>query len=338
MDKTKRIGNKAVQLQRLEKLGFNVPTFFVFSEKTLERVGSNDSLYMTIENAFRGAGKKMPPRVSVRSSGSVSAAGRMKTLLDVSTDKVSLVNAFREVEESTKSPRLRKYLKMKGVEDFTYSIIVQEMVYGTQTDLSCSGVLITTNPYDTNDEYYAEIVFNSMGDVLMDGSKTPMLLHNLEDVNPIAKNKLDNLVWEIKKQFDCDQEVEFVLEGSMIYVLQTRDYKLSTKVLKNAKENLEYIGQGNSIIPCASVGKVTFDKHNTGADKILIIDTTDFEDTEAILNFAGVITRRGGRLSHAAIIANEFGLPCTVGARFEREPKEGDVVLFDENGTVFFVK
>lgn len=337
MSLTERIGKKAKNLIELEKKGFNVPRFVVFSEATLSRVKSNEELYKTIVNGFRSKyGRNIPKKVAVRSSGTTSTPGRMATILDVSTDKESLVEAFNKVGDSTTSTRLKKYLKAKNVNNFTYSIIVQEMVFGNMSDLSCSGVLLTVNPYDNKHDYYAEVVFNSFGDVLMSGEETPETLTDLINSNPLGKEKLDIVVNDIRKYFGESQEVEFVIQGTSVYVLQTRGY-IAPKIFKSVTKHLKNpIGQGNSVTPIAMGGYVTFNKNKATNNHILITETTDFEDTEAILHFAGVITLKGGRLSHAAIIANEFDLPCVVGARFETMPKEGDYVIFSEKGTIFF--
>ncbi|MDC7249168.1 MAG: PEP/pyruvate-binding domain-containing protein [Sphaerochaetaceae bacterium] len=334
-----RIGKKARNLQELENKGFNVPRFVVFSEATLKRVTTNEQLYKTIENGFRSKyGMRLPNKVAVRSSGTTSTPGRMATILNVSTDKDSLVKAFNEVGDSTTSTRLKKYLKAKNVTNFTYSIIVQEMVFGTQSDLSCSGVLLTVNPYGSEFDYYAEFLFNSFGDDLMSGNKTPELLESLVEKNPLAKERLDIVVNDIRKYFGESQEVEFVIQGTSVYVLQTRGY-IAPKMFKTLTDHLDKpIGQGQSVTPIAMGGYVTFNKDKAKNTNILITETTDFEDTEAILHFAGVITLKGGRLSHAAIIANEFDLPCVVGARFETMPKEGDYIIFSEKGTIFFGK
>lgn len=336
MSLTDRIGNKARNLQELEKKGFNVPRFIVFSEHTLTNVKSNDELYNTIVNGFKSKyGKKLPKRVSVRSSGTTSTPGRMATILDVTTDKESLIEAFNEVGDSTTSLRLKKYLKAKNIKNFSYSIIVQEMVFGNQSELSCSGVLLTVNPYTKGYDYYAELMFNSFGDVLMNGNETPVGMKELEQINPLGKEKLDIVVNDVRKYFGESQEVEFVIQGTSIYVLQVRGYTAQRNFKAIALNLTDPIGQGQAVTHISMSGNVTFEKHKPKKNKILITETTDFEDTEAILHFAGVITLKGGRLSHAAIIANEFGLPCVVGAQFETMPKEGDFIVFSENGTIF---
>lgn len=338
--KKNKVGNKAINLKKLEELGFNVPNFVVISESSLKHFKSDKHIYESVKQYFFSKyGGNTPKLVSVRSSGSVSTPGRMKTILNVSLEsEEAFIKAFNEVKKSTTSQKLKKYLKVKGVEDFTYSIVIQEMVFGNLTTSSCSGVLITTNPYDkSTSEYYLEAVLNNTGDALMSGETTPIHLEELSLVNPIAKEKLDSVVSEIKKQFETNQEVEFVIQGMQIFILQTRDYKLSTTVLKNEETNLTFIGQGKAVNKITAQGTLTYLKENANSDYIWLTESTEFEDTEAILNFAGLITKKGGRLSHASIIANEFNLPCVVGSQFEKEPKEGDRVLIDENGTIFLI-
>lgn len=79
----------------------------------------------------------------------------------------------------------------------------------------------------------------------------------------------------------------------------------------------ELIGQGN-----ANVIKDVADIHNFNKGEVLVTDMTD-PDWEPIMKIASaIVTNRGGRTCHAAIISRELGIPCVVGTRVSTEKIE----------------
>jgi pyruvate,water dikinase len=70
--------------------------------------------------------------------------------------------------------------------------------------------------------------------------------------------------------------------------------------------------------------------------EILVVHTTDVGWTPLFLVAAGVVTELGGPLSHAAVVAREFGVPSVVNvAGATRAIHSGDVVRVDgDRGTV----
>ena len=62
-----------------------------------------------------------------------------------------------------------------------------------------SGVLITTNPFDNEAEYYLQVKFNSLGTDLVSENGDSMDFKEMKEVAPFAKVKLDTLVWEVYK-------------------------------------------------------------------------------------------------------------------------------------------
>lgn len=217
-EKTRSIGDKAVHLQNLSKLGFNVPTFFVFSKKTLTELKSSESIFNIVNNAFIGAGKELPDKVAIRLSGTFDTSKLVKASTEVDTTPESLTKNVLMMVREVNSKKIKDYLKENNVDDFNYSIIVQEMVYGDKDEFSCKGMLVTTNPSRKANEYFSELKF-----------KKPVAetinLEELELRNPMVKHRLDNLVWEVKKQYKCDQHIKFVIDNPIIYILSTSTYK-----------------------------------------------------------------------------------------------------------------
>lgn len=341
------MGKKNENLERFEKIAFSrVPKFITLPMENL--IGKTLSeLQKDIDCGFQNkyGNDITKSNFSVRSSGSISTPGRMKTILD--SDINSVGEDLAKVYRSTQSDRLKTYLEMKGVDDFKVDIIIQEMVYGNKNKKSCSGVLLTKNPFTSDftkgfkvdDEPYIEFIQQSTGDKIMSGDITPQT--DLKSFNEKGYQKLMEQINMISKEFPYICEVEFVIEqkiGTTVeaYILQIREYKTNSSLsfVNLSGLRLETIGQGSTVIQHSCKGIVTYDIDNLSKDKILITDTTEWDNTKKLLDGGGLITLNGGRLSHAASISKEFYLPCVVGANFLEKPKEGDEIIFTGKGEI----
>ncbi len=108
------------------------------------------------------------------------------------------------------------------------------------------------------------------------------------------------------------------------------------------------LGRGLAAAPGAAVGRVVFDADRAvewakdGQQVILVRPETSPEDVAGMYAAEGIVTSRGGRTSHAAVVAVGMGKACVVGAadlavdetrrRFEvggRTVQEGDVISVD---------
>ncbi|HJT38450.1 MAG TPA: pyruvate, phosphate dikinase, partial [Actinomycetota bacterium] len=125
------------------------------------------------------------------------------------------------------------------------------------------------------------------------------------------------------------------------------DQLLHPQVDENA-QNLRVIGKGLNASPGAAVGKAVFDadraeeRANAGEKVILVRRETNPDDLNGMIAAQGILTSRGGKTSHAAVVARGMGKPCVCGAdaldvdlnarRFAAGDvvvNEGDVVSID---------
>lgn len=326
--------SKAKNLGLLKRLGFNVPKFIVLSYETYKHHPNLDILEY-VKSSFKSMYREVPSLISVRSSGSVSTPGRMKTILDVPFDRDNIQSAFNKVRVSCSSTRVKIFLEWFNIQDFKYSFIFQEMIKPS-SDNDCTGVLISVNPYGDNSKYYAEFSMGKVGSDLMDGKETPTTYDEFSQLNSLAVKKLDELVEKLRETFEGEFELEFVIKDSEIHILQIRKYKVNSNSLKlHSKLTGTIIGRGSSIVQRGFLGEVTYDVSKADSSKILIIEETDYEDVKHMLKFGGIITLKGGRLSHASIIANQFDLNCVVGTKFSLQPQEGNNIKVDENGIIY---
>ncbi len=82
----------------------------------------------------------------------------------------------------------------------------------------------------------------------------------------------------------------------------------------------QLIARGLNVSPGAAVGVVAFDADtaedwaaNKGKDVIMVRPETKPDDVHGMLASKGILTSRGGRTSHAALVARQFGTPAVVG-------------------------
>ncbi len=147
-------------------------------------------------------------------------------------------------------------------------------------------------------------------------------------------------------------DMEWAKDGktNKLFIVQARpetvhSQKDATK-LKNyiMKEHSEILIKGRSVGSKIGVGKVNVikdvkDIHSFKKGEVLVTDMTD-PDWEPIMKIASaIVTNRGGRTCHAAIISRELGIPCVVGCRNATESvQQGqEVTVSCAEGDIGFV-
>jgi pyruvate,orthophosphate dikinase len=118
---------------------------------------------------------------------------------------------------------------------------------------------------------------------------------------------------------------------------------------RNARNSGDFLAKGLNVSPGAAVGIVAFDANRAeqwakelGKDVIMVRPETKPDDVHGMLAAEGILTSRGGRTSHAALVARQFGKPAVVGVAAleidlanrkmsvgDAEIKEGDWISID---------
>jgi len=98
------------------------------------------------------------------------------------------------------------------------------------------------------------------------------------------------------------------------------DFFLHPQLDPEAQKNNQPIASGLNVSPGAAVGVVAFDADTAerwakkeGRDTIMVRPETKPDDVHGMLAARGILTSRGGRTSHAALVARQFGTPAVVG-------------------------
>lgn len=146
----------------------------------------------------------------------------------------------------------------------------------------------------------------------------------------LTDNELELLAKQaliIEKHYGKPMDIEWAKDGltGQIYIVQARPETVKSREKPGAAlERYELKKKGKVLVTGQSVGqridsgeaKIIKDAKNMGAMKpgcVLVTDMTD-PDWEPIMKLASaIVTNRGGRTCHAAIIARELGIPAVVG-------------------------
>ena len=234
------------------------------------------------------------------------------------------------------------------------AVTIQTMVFGNMGDDCATGVGFTRNPGTGENEMFGEYLTNAQGEDVVAGIRTPKPLQQMEDEMPVQFKKLAALQSQLETHFQEVQDYEFTIEKGTLYCLQTRNGKMNAAALVRSSvemfqeklitkqqallrvdpEMLEQllhprldpnttvqpIAQGLPASPGAASGKCVFDadlaekQGRTGEKVILLREETRPDDIHGFFAAQGILTSRGGKTSHAAVVARGMGKPCVAGA------------------------
>ncbi len=130
----------------------------------------------------------------------------------------------------------------------------------------------------------------------------------------------------IEKHYGCPMDIEWGKDGldGKLYVVQARPETVKSRSEDKAIEKFslkkrgEVLSEGRAIGQKIGVGPVRIvdsanDMHLVKAGDVLVTDMTDPNWEPVMKKAAAIVTNRGGRTCHAAIIARELGIPAIVG-------------------------
>ncbi|HCS68329.1 MAG TPA: pyruvate, phosphate dikinase, partial [Rhodospirillaceae bacterium] len=246
------------------------------------------------------------------------------------------------------------------------AVNVQAMVFGNMGDDCATGVCFTRNPSTGDDHFYGEFLINAQGEDVVAGIRTPQPLteferdqqesnlQSLETAMPPVFGELVAVRDKLERHYKDMQDMEFTIERSKLWMLQTRSGKRTAKAaLKiavdmvaeglitkeeavaridpaqldqllhptlDAKAEKTVIGRGLPASPGAATGRIVFSAEDAEAwvdkgEKVILCRTeTSPEDITGMHVSEGILTTRGGMTSHAAVVARGMGTPCVSGA------------------------
>ncbi|OIO14277.1 phosphoenolpyruvate synthase [Candidatus Gottesmanbacteria bacterium CG1_02_37_22] len=133
---------------------------------------------------------------------------------------------------------------------------------------------------------------------------------------------------KLEKHYYFPQDIEWAIEKNNIYIIQTRPVTTIKKTdgAKESKEfakkvetsDLKLILKGDPASPGIGSGSTKIistsaEIHKVAKGDILVTRYTNPDFVPAMKKAVAIVTERGGRTSHAAIVSRELGIPAVVG-------------------------
>ncbi len=257
------------------------------------------------------------------------------------------------VLKSWMSAPAKSYRELNDISDeLGTATLVQTMVFGNGGPISGAGVGFTRNPSDGSNKLYVDYLPNAQGEDVVAGRRNAFGLDELERRTPGACQELLRARGVLELEFGDLQDFEFTVEQGHLYMLQSRAGKrtplaalriahdlVSEKIIApmagakllegidlDAIEVVEIASTDN--VPIAegvpasagvAMGVAVFDASRAGEFKrqgkpvVLVRENAETSDIEALSKAEALVTMRGARTSHAAVVARQLGTVCVVG-------------------------
>ncbi len=137
-----------------------------------------------------------------------------------------LIEAVTAVFRSWDNPRAIYYRRMNDIPgDWGTAVNVQAMVFGNMGDTSGTGVAFTRNPSTGEAKIYGEYLINAQGEDVVAGIRTPQPISKLEEDMPEAYAEFMRIATLLENHYRDMQDMEFTIEDTKLYFLQTRNGK-----------------------------------------------------------------------------------------------------------------
>ena len=250
-------------------------------------------------------------------------------------------------------------------DDLGTAVNVQTMVFGNKGDDSGTGVGFTRNPSTGENVPYGDFLQNAQGEDVVAGIRITEPLDAMGKHFPEPHRQLLDLMQLLENHYRDMCDIEFTIQQGHLFMLQTRVGKRTAAaalrmavemqaagliskteaVLRVQPEQLDQLlhpqfdpeahydvlAKGLNASPGAAVGKVYFTAddaeahHEAGERVILVRPETSPDDLHGMIAAEGILTSRGGLVSHAAVVARGMGKPAICGA----EPVKIDLAAKD---------
>ncbi|GAB4003678.1 hypothetical protein GCM10029992_46400 [Glycomyces albus] len=297
--------------------------------------------------------------------------------------------AVRAVFDSWNTERARVYRRRERIpQDLGTAVNVMSMVFGNLGQDSGTGVAFTRDPGTGAQGVWGDYLPNAQGEDVVAGIRNPVPLADLEAIDPVSYRDLLRAMDTLEGHYRDLCDIEFTIERGRLWLLQTRvgkrtaaaAFRLAVEFLDQGlideaealrrvtgdqlaqlmfpqfahRSRPEPIASGVPASPGAAVGEAVFDSEAAAEHSgpvILVRRETNPDDLPGMIAAAGILTSRGGKTSHAAVVARGMGKTCVVGTeglavdyegrRFTApggiEVREGDVISIDgTTGAVYW--
>ncbi|MFF0592191.1 pyruvate, phosphate dikinase [Streptomyces antibioticus] len=274
--------------------------------------------------------------------------------------------------------------------DLGTAVNICSMVFGNLGPDSGTGVAFTRDPASGHQGVYGDYLQNAQGEDVVAGIRNTVPLAELEKIDKKSYDQLLQIMETLENHYKDLCDIEFTIERGQLWMLQTRvgkrtagaAFRIATQLVDQGlidetealqrvtgaqlaqlmfprfdeDAKVEKVGRGIAASPGAAVGKAVFDSYTavkwsrSGEKVILVRRETNPDDLDGMIAAEGILTSRGGKTSHAAVVARGMGKTCVCGAEeLEVDTKrrrmtvpgghvveEGDVISIDgSSGKVY---
>ena len=250
--------------------------------------------------------------------------------------------------------------------DLGTAVNVCTMVFGNMGETSGTGVCFTRDPSTGHSGVYGDYLVNAQGEDVVAGIRNTLSLADLERLDKKSYDELRSIMVKLETHYRDLCDIEFTIQQGKLWMLQTRvgkrtaaaAFRVATQLVderlittdeavtrvtgdqltallfpqfdKAAEKTV--VTKGMPASPGAAVGEIVLDNDQAasrvaaGASVILVRRETNPDDLAGMMAASGVLTARGGKTSHAAVVARGMGRCCVVGAE--------DLVVDEVAGTI----
>jgi pyruvate,orthophosphate dikinase len=274
-------------------------------------------------------------------------------------------------------------------DDLGTAVNVQTMVFGNLGADSGTGVAFTRDPATGRPGVYGDYLPNAQGEDVVAGIRNTLSLADFEKIDAVSYGELRDVMRRLENHYADLCDIEFTVEKGKLWMLQTRvgkrtagaAFRIAVQLVDeglidlnealdrvtgaqlsnlmfpqfDAKAPKARLAKGMAASPGAAVGAAVFDSATAvawaaeGRSVILVRRETNPDDLGGMIASVGVLTSRGGKTSHAAVVARGMGTTCVVGAEAievdlaarsfsvgDAKALEGDIIAIDgTTGEVF---
>ena len=258
-------------------------------------------------------------------------------------------------------------------DDLGTAVNICSMVFGNLGETSGTGVAFTRDPASGKPGAYGDYLPNAQGEDVVAGIRNTFSLDELNRTDPTSFNELMKIMRKLETHYRDLCDIEFTVEKGKLWMLQTRvgkrtaaaAFRIATQLVDESLITMDealirvngsqlaqlmfpqfdsaspskIIATGMAASPGAAVGKAVFDSATAvkwaekGERVVLVRRETNPDDLEGMIAATGILTARGGKTSHAAVVARGMGKTCVCGAdavdvsHAERTATIGDLVI-----------
>ncbi len=262
------------------------------------------------------------------------------------------VNAVFDSWNTDRAALYRRQERIPG--DLGTAVNVVTMVFGNLGMDSGTGVAFTRDPATGDQGVYGDYLQNAQGEDVVAGIRNTMHLSELETLDKKSYDELMQIMETLETHYRDLCDIEFTIERGKLWMLQTRvgkrtaaaAFRIAIQLVEQGLIDMDealnrvtgaqlaqlmfpqfdttephnLLTTGMNASPGAAVGRAVFDSATAvkwaerGEQVILVRRETNPDDLHGMVASAGILTSRGGKTSHAAVVARGMGRTCVCGA------------------------